>query len=200
MHTAGRSSGTVTHLYRKTQRGKPPIALGSAAALACVAGSGIDGDVHANPLSPRQILITLHTELNALQIAPGALYENIVLSLSSPEHFRPGSALITSGGVDIRLTMFCEPCERIRSVAPDLKKMIGHRGVLGVIVKGGLIHHDDAIQVVPNKYTALPESVNQRFVDFIASVPRGRVVRYADIAIGMGVADSFVRALPGWPG
>jgi alkylated DNA nucleotide flippase Atl1 len=190
--------GSVAALFVKVRHGNDTAELAPGDALACVAGLGVDGDVHANRLSPRQILVTLQSELNALSISPGALHENMVISGAPQAYFRPGAALVTSGGVEIRLTMYCEPCKRIQGLVPDLAALLERRGVLGRIVAGGEIRSGDTIELIPDRYAALPESVEQKFLDFIPTIPAGRVVRFGDVTTAMGVADSFVRAVPGY--
>ncbi|HEX9174396.1 MAG TPA: MGMT family protein [Telluria sp.] len=192
------SHGSVEALFLKVRHGKDAAELASGAALTCVAGLGIDGDVHANRLSPRQILVTLQSELNALSISPGALHENMVISGATLAYFLPGAALVTSGGVEIGLTMYCEPCKRIEGLVPELAALIHRRGILGRVVAGGEIRRGDTIKLIPHRYVALPESVEQKFLDFIPTIPAGRVVRFGDVTTAMGVADSFVRAVPGY--
>ncbi|MET0858735.1 MAG: MGMT family protein [Telluria sp.] len=189
------TAGRVEQLFIKVRRGEPMV---ERAALDCDAALGIDGDVHANRLSPRQILITLHSELDALALAPGVLFENMVVSMADAAHFKPGAAIVTDGGVEIRLTMFCEPCKRIAPVVPNLGAVVNRRGVLGTIVRGGEIRRGDAVAVIAARYAALPESPAQKFRDFVSTIPAGKVVRYLDVAIAMGVDQSFIRALPGY--
>jgi alkylated DNA nucleotide flippase Atl1 len=189
------ATATIQRLYLKRARGEAGVA---STVVHCTAGVGIDGDAHANRLSPRQVLVTLASELDSLGIAPGALMENLVIACDRPALFRPGAALVGASGVEIRLTMFCEPCRRIAHLAPRLSGLLHRRGVLGVVVAGGALRVDESIALVADRYPALPESPYQKFLDFLPTVPCGRVVRYADVAIAMGVADSFVRALPGY--
>lgn len=190
--------GNVEALFLKERHGKAVTELAPGGVLTCVADLGLDGDVHANHLSPRQILVTLRSELNALSISPGALHENMIISSATPAYFRPGAALVTSGGVEIRLTMYCEPCKRMQGLVPNLAALINRRGVLGRIVTGGEIRRGDAIELIPDRYAALPESAEQKFLDFIPTIPPGSVVRFGDVATAMGVADGFVRAVPGY--
>lgn len=166
--------------------------------MMCQAGLGIEGDAHASRLSPRQILITAASELAALGIAPGALGENMVIGCQRPELLRPGSALVTAPGVVIRLTMYCEACRRVAHLAPDLGRLLHRRGVLGVIEAGGALRVGDAVELIGDRYRPLPESPYQKFLDFLPAIPQGRVLRYADVALAIGVADSFVRALPAY--
>ena len=183
------------HLFVKARHGKP---MAETDTLTLVAGLGIMGDLNAHRLSPRQILVTVASELEALALPPGALRENLVIATDTPGDFQPGSALASAGGVEIRLTMHCEPCKQLLPLVADLAGMIGRRGILGVVVGGGQLRRGDALELVPGRYSALPESVYQKFLDFVPTIPRGRVVRYSDVALAIGADSSFVRAIPGY--
>lgn len=185
---------TITKLFYKPARHQPVVAQN---AIALTAGLGIAGDIHAHKLSPRQVLVTLAAQLDALDVAPGALYENLVIEGAALEDFRPGSAIV-SGDVEIRLTMYCEPCKRIAPLVGNLAAVVERRGILGAVVQGGTLRTGDAVVLIAGRYTPLPDSVQQKFCDFVATIPIGRVVRYRDVAMAIGVDDSFVRALPGY--
>jgi len=183
------------HLFVKTRPGKPTTAAES---VSLTAGFGIEGDINAHRLSPRQILVTVASELEDLALPPGALRENLVIATDTPEHFQPGSALTGASGVEIRLTMHCEPCQQLLPLVGDLAGMIGRRGILGVVVGGGPLRRGDMLELIPGRYAALSESVYQKFLDFVPTIPRGRVVRYSDVALAIGADNSFVRAIPGY--
>lgn len=187
-------TATADHLFIKRQHGRP---LAGADTLTLVAGLGIDGDVNAHRLSPRQILVTLASELEALALPAGALRENLVITAAAA-HFQPGAALTGADGLEIRLTMYCEPCKQLLPLVDSLAAMIGRRGILGVVVGGGRLRRGQRLDLVPERYRALPESARQRFAEFVATIPRGRVVRYSDVALAIGADQSFVRALPGY--
>jgi len=159
---------------------------------------GIDGDAHAHRLSPRQVLVTLASELQALDIAPGALGENIVIACDHPDLFRPGAALVSATGVELRLTMFCEPCQRIAHLGHRLSRLLQRRGVLGVVATGGELRIGEVMELIAGRARPLAQSAYQRFLDFMPGVPTGRVVRYIDITTAIGAADTSVRALPGY--
>lgn len=197
MHSAS-TAGRVDRLYLKPRRGAAVVELDRATPLVCVSALGVEGDIHANRLSPRQILVTLRSQLDELSIAPGALFENMVVALDDPSHFRPGSAIVTAGGVEIRLTMYCEPCKRILPVVADLARMVRRRGILGYIVNGGAVRRGDAVSVAPGRYAALAESPAQKFRDVVRAIPAGRVLRHLDVTIAMGVDAGFARAVPGY--
>nr|WP_315252067.1 MGMT family protein [uncultured Duganella sp.] len=198
MRSRLRAPARIVSLYRQPAHGAPRIALAPAEALHCETGLGIGGDVHAHRLSPRQVLVTLASELHALDIAPGALGENIVLDCDRPELFRPGAALVSASGVEIRLTMFCEPCQRIAHLTSRLSRLLHRRGVLGVFESGGELRAGDALELIAGRYRPLAETPYQRFLEFMPAVPAGRVLRYIDVVTAIGAADSSVRALPGY--
>jgi alkylated DNA nucleotide flippase Atl1 len=189
------ATGVVLSLFWKPHRGAP---MEQASLLQCIAGYGIQNDVNAHKLSPRQVLITLDAEIEELSAGPGALRENMVVALEDQTAFRPGASLIASSGVEIALTMYCEPCKRIAHIVPTYSEIMGKRGILGRIVRSGTIGEKDSFSIFDEAYDPLQDAVEQRFFDFVRSIPRGRVVRYIDVTIGIGVADSFVRAMPGY--
>ena len=185
---------TITHLFVKPARHRAVVAHNT---LALTAGLGIAGDISAHKLSPRQVLVTLASQLDELALAPGALSENLVLAGAELKDFRPGSAIVC-GDVELRLTMYCEPCKQIAPLVGNLAAVVERRGILGVVVRGGALQVGDAATLIPGRYPPLPESVQQKFVDVVTAIPPGRVLRYRDVALAMGVDDSFVRALPGY--
>ena len=107
---------TIAHLFLKPARHQPVV---EQSAITLTTGVGIAGDIHAHKLNPRQVLVTLAAQLDALAVAPGALYENLVITGAAPADFRPGSAIVI-GDVEIRLTMYCEPCRRIAPLVGNL--------------------------------------------------------------------------------
>jgi alkylated DNA nucleotide flippase Atl1 len=98
--------------------------------------------------------------------------------------------------VKIRLTFHCEPCKRIGHVVPHLKSILGHRGVLGVTLTDGFISAGHPVSMTPRAYPELSAVPYQRFLGFIARIPKGKVVTYKQVVIGMGVAESYMRAIP----
>lgn len=72
----------------------------------------------------------------------------------------------------------------------------GKRGILGVVIKSGKIQVGSNFQVQANTYPALSENPYERFLNFIIKVPSGKVVTYKEIIKGMGVDNSYLRAIP----
>ncbi|HKX31689.1 MAG TPA: MGMT family protein [Blastocatellia bacterium] len=160
------------------------------------AGYGIEGDKNAHPFSPRQVLIVRQEDLEAFKIPPGELRENIVLQGCADVDFHPGTLLRLGDSVKIRLTFHCEPCKRIGHVVPHLESILRRRGILGVALTGGCISVGQPVSVTPRAYPELPVIPYQRFLGFISRIPKGKVVTYKQVVIGMGVAESYMRAIP----
>ncbi|WP_242054122.1 MGMT family protein [Nostoc sp. FACHB-888] len=159
-------------------------------------GHGIEGDINADPISPRQLLIVRYEDILDLSIKPGELRENILVAGIEFENFIPGSLLNFESGAAIRLTFYCEPCKQIAHLVKSLKSIQGKRGILGVVIKSGQIQVDSNFQVQANKFPALSENPYKRFLNFIIKIPNGKVVTYKQIIKGIGVDNSYLRAIP----
>jgi len=183
----------VQNLFIKQKR-KAEMAI--ADSLNLVEDLGIVGDVNRDRLSPRQVLITCRADLEQLKIVPGELRENIVLDTADVSAFKPGAKLTFTGGVEIRLTFYCEPCKRIAHLADSIKSLEGKRGILGVVKAGGAIALQDQVRIEPNYFPALSEIPYERFLNYIKKIPRGKVVTYRQILKCIGVDKSYFRAIP----
>ncbi|MEH2247975.1 MGMT family protein [Nostoc sp.] len=159
-------------------------------------GHGIEGDINADPISPRQVLIVRYEDILDLSINPGELRENIVVKGREFDNFIPGTLLNFESGAAIRLTFHCEPCKRIAHLVESLKGIQGKRGILGVVIKSGKIQVGSNFQVQANKFPALSENPYERFLNFIIKIPSGKVVTYKQIIKGIGVNNSYLRAIP----
>jgi alkylated DNA nucleotide flippase Atl1 len=197
------SIGVASRLFCRTAKGLPPIEM---AQLTLQAGQGIEGDIHANPISPRQILIVRQENLNkgALgcgpinDIQPGQFGENLVIGGVSDNEFVPGAILKFAGGAAIRLTFYCEPCKKIAGLVWSIKDIEQKRGILGVVVQDGVLGAGEEFKIYPGACTALAEVPYQRFLDLLAQVPAGKVVTYSSVLMGIGVDRGYLRAIPGY--
>lgn len=157
---------------------------------------GIVGDINSDRLSPRQVLLVCSADLEQFSIAPGELRENIVLNTADITAFKPGARLTFSSGAEIRLTFYCEPCKRVAHLANSIKSLEQRRGILGVVKTGGAISLQDQVTMEPDYFPALSEIPYERFLDYIAKIPRGKVVTYKQILRCIGVDKSYFRAIP----
>ncbi|MBE9105382.1 hypothetical protein IQ229_10635, partial [Nostoc cf. edaphicum LEGE 07299] len=119
---------SIMHLFSKV---KPSSEMVELKTLNLKVSHGIEGDINADPISPRQILIVRYEDILDLSIKPGELRENIVVQGLEFETFIPGSLLTFESGAAIRLTFHCEPCKRIAHLVESLKSIQDKRGILG---------------------------------------------------------------------
>lgn len=186
---------TIANLFVKLESKSPSTAT---AVLNLKASDGIERDIHANPLSPRQILVVRQEDLADLAIEPGALGENIVIAGTAIDCFKPGSLLQFDTGAAIRLTFYCEPCKKISHLVKSLQSIHQRRGILGVAIANGRLAVGDRCELQADAFPALSEIPYERFIDFVARVPVGKVVTYQHIITGIGVSTGYFRALPGY--
>ncbi|MBD2440952.1 MGMT family protein [Nostoc sp. FACHB-110] len=186
-------TGSILNLFVKQQH---RAAMKEVKEFSLIKGHGIEEDINANPISPRQILVVRYEDISELGIPPGELRENIVIAGIQPENFAPGSLISFDNGAAIRLTFHCEPCKRIVHLVGSLKILQAKRGILGVVINSGKINVRNNVHIETDKFPALSESPYERFLDFILKVPAGKVVTYQQIIQGIGVDNSYLRAIP----
>ncbi len=185
--------GEITNLFVKTRHGAP---MTSRQTMTLQVGHGIEVDINAQAMSPRQILLVRQEDIDALNITPGDLRENIVVSGLSAELFVPGAVFRPGNTAQIRATFFCEACKRIAHAVPSFESIAEKRGILGVVVSNGSLEIGARVTVSQGEFPPLSAIPYHRFLDFVARIPTGRVVTYRQIIIGMGVTESYMRAIP----
>ncbi|MGA7932687.1 MAG: MGMT family protein [Kovacikia sp.] len=182
----------IVRLFTKAQ---PDRTMIESQRLKLQRGYGIEGDLNASVGSPRQVLIVSQLTLQAFDLQPGDLSENILVdtaieTLVSGQIVQVGEALI-------RPTFLCEPCANLEALRKGLGKQIkGKRGVLGMVVRGGAIAVGDALIQTSDRLPALAEDAKSRFAEFVARIPFGKVVTTADLVLALGVARAYYRVIP----
>ena len=133
----------VAHLFRAPKKRLPMESLETASILA---DRGVEGCAHGRPGSKRQLLLVDRETLDAMNLAPGIIRENItteginVNGLPVGQRLRIGPALL-------EVTAICTPCDQLEKVRPGLRREIyGRRGMLCRVVEGGDIRVGDAIE------------------------------------------------------
>ncbi len=133
----------VQNLFRAPRKHVPMEELREAQALA---DFGLEGCAHAQPGGTRQVLLVDRETLDAMELRPGVLRENIttvglnVNSLQIGQHLRLGEARL-------EVTMVCTPCNQMERIRPGLRKELwGRRGMLCRVLEGGLIRPGDPIE------------------------------------------------------
>jgi len=186
--------GQLRALTLRTRRGAAPQALPSADAIA---GRGLAQDVHADPLSPRQVLLAGAGVYADLALPAHALRENLLLDLDTSQ-LRSGTVLQVGSDVRLRLMFQCEACGQLDVHRPGLARAVGpRRGVLARVLAGGTMHVGDPVRAPGPLLPAWPDDWKLRVLCVLGAVPEGSVVTYAQLARLAGIQASYCRAMPG---
>lgn len=168
-------------------------------ALDCVhvlAGQGLEGDKHADPLSPRQVLLAGAGVYGDLSLPPHALGENLTIDLDTAQ-LCSGTVLRVGAQVLLRLMFQCEPCGTLDRFQAGLSGRIGNRrGILARVLAGGAIQPGDSIVDVGHPLPAWPDDWRARVAQVLQAVPDGMVLSYAQLALLAGVQSTYCRAFP----
>ena len=133
----------IAHLFRAPKKRLPMEPLLAANILE---NHGMEGCVHARPNGSRQILLVDIETLNAMNLEPGVIRENItteglnVNGLQIGQHLRAGQTLL-------EVTAICTPCDQLEKVRHGLRReLYGRRGMLCRVLKGGTVIPGDPIE------------------------------------------------------
>ena len=107
-----------------------------------------EGCAHARP-GDRQVLLIDRETLEAMDLRPGILRENITADGLNVNGLQPGQ-LLQIGEARIQISGVCTPCDQMEKIRPGLRKELwGRRGMLGRVLEGGIIRPGDPIEKVP---------------------------------------------------
>lgn len=164
--------------------------------IQALGGCGLAGDLHADPRSPRQVLLAGAAAYEILALPPGALRENLLLDLDTAG-MASGTVLRIGRQASLRLSFQCEACGALDRHAPGLARAIGaHRGVLARVLTHGEIRIGDTVTILDERLPAMPEDWRERVAQVLEAVPPGQVIGYADLAHVAGIQSSYCRAFP----
>src|SRR6266581_9179420 len=134
---------SVVHLFHAPKR---RLSMQEPETVVAVADLGFAGCAHARKSSNRQVLLVDKETLDAMDLHPGVIRENItteglhVNGLALNEQLRIGPVLLQVSAV-------CTPCDQLEKVRPGLRREIyGRRGMLCRVLEGGAIRAGDAIE------------------------------------------------------
>lgn len=110
---------------------------------------GLYGDKHASAASRRQVLLVDKEALDALELQPGMIKENVTVEGLNVMSLPAGTRLRLGTDAVVELTSVCEPCFRMDEIRPGLKADLkGRRGMNSLVVAGGRIAVGDPIAVL----------------------------------------------------
>ncbi len=137
---------SVHNLFRAPIKHLPMEELQEAQILA---DFGLEGCSHAQPGGNRQVLLVDRETLEAMELRPGMLRENITtdgLNVSS----LPIGQRLRIGEARLEVTMVCTPCNQMERIRAGLRKELwSRRGMLCRVLDGGIIRPGDSIEKPP---------------------------------------------------
>jgi MOSC domain-containing protein YiiM len=132
----------VQNLFRARKKHSPMEELSEVCALD---DTGFEGCAHARPASKRQVLLVDRETLEAMDLPPGMIRENITTDGLNVNGLQIGQ-LIRVGEARLEVTLVCTPCGQM-AIRPSLRKELwGRRGMLCRVLDGGHIRRGDAIE------------------------------------------------------
>lgn len=187
-----RAVGEVTALRTRGITGDP----WEVDQLVAVDGMGLQGDKHANPLSPRQLLLAGTDVYRDLALSPMTLRENLLVNFSTAG-LESSSLLKVGRDVVLWLTFQCEACGHLEHRHPGIVRSIGkRRGMLARVLRGGVILPGDAVSCAPSRIARISDRWQDRIAGVLQRVPSGRRVEFRQLAQLAGVPKAYCRVFP----
>jgi MOSC domain-containing protein YiiM len=133
----------VKHLFRAPEKRLPVEELPE---VRVADNSGFAGCAHARPHSPRQVLLVDSETLEAMNLSPGIIRENITASGLNVNGLEVGQKLRV-GETHLEVSAVCTPYDQLERIRPGLRReMWGRRGMLCRVIEGGIIRRGDPIE------------------------------------------------------
>lgn len=185
--------GHIRALSLRPDRRAPPVAVGE---MVAVAGRGLDGDVHADAVSPRQLLLASEATYRSFDLPAHALRENMLVDIDTAS-LSSGTVLQLGDQVRLRLMFQCEACGQLDLTRRGLAAALGNRrGMLARVIEGGTIRTGDPILQLDECMPPWSDDWRERVMMVLDAVPNGAVVDYARLARLAGIQSSYCRAFP----
>jgi MOSC domain-containing protein YiiM len=133
----------VQNLFRAPKKHLPMEELSM---VRVIADAGFERCAHARPGSKRQVLLVDRETLEAMDLKPGIIRENVTtdgLNVNS----LPIGQLLRVGEARLEVSVVCTPCDLMETIRPGLRKELwGRRGMLCKVVEGGVVRRGDSIE------------------------------------------------------
>lgn len=134
---------SILHLFRAPKKHLPMEELPE---VTIVNDFGFEGCKHARPGGKRQVLLVDKETLDAMNLKPGWIKENITTEGLNVNGLQPGQQL-RIGPARLEVIAVCTPCDQLEKIRPGLRREIwGRRGMLCRVIEGGLIRRGDSIE------------------------------------------------------
>jgi MOSC domain-containing protein YiiM len=133
----------VQNLFRAPKKHLPMEELSE---IRAVNDTGIEGCAHARPSGKRQVLLVDRETLEAMNLRPGIIRENITTDGLNVNSLLIGQVLRV-GEARLEVSAVCTPCDQMEAIRPGLRKELwGRRGMLCRVLDGGVIRRGDSIE------------------------------------------------------
>jgi MOSC domain-containing protein YiiM len=136
----------VQNLFRAPKKRLPMEELSEVRA---VDDAGFEGCAHARPGGKRQVLLVDRETLEAMDLQPGIIRENITTDGLNVNSLQVGQ-LLRVGEARLEVSVICTPCDQMEAIRPGLRKELwGRRGMLCRVLEGGVIRRGDSVEKLP---------------------------------------------------
>jgi MOSC domain-containing protein YiiM len=136
----------VQNLFRSPKKHLPMEELFE---VRIVKDAGFEGCAHAQPGGKRQVLLVDRETLEAMDLDPGIIRENITTDGLNVNSLPIGQQL-RIGQARLEVSMVCTPCDQMERIRPGLRKELwGRRGMLCRVLEGGIIRPGESIEKLP---------------------------------------------------
>jgi len=137
---------TISHIFRAPKKRLP---MEEVEEVQVIKNFGLEGCAHARPGGgPRQVLLVDRETLEAMDLRPGVVRENITTEGMDVNSLAMKQELCI-GEVRLQVGEICHPCDQLEKVRPGLRReMRGRRGMLCRVLKGGMIRRGDTIEKI----------------------------------------------------
>lgn len=133
----------VQNLFRAPKKHFPMEELSEVRALD---NTGFEGCAHARHGRTRQVLLVDRETLEAMNLKPGMIRENITTDGLNVNGLQIGQ-LLRVGEARLEVSTVCNPCDLMEAIRPGLRKELwGRRGMLCRVLQGGVIRRGDSIE------------------------------------------------------
>ena len=133
----------VQNLFRAPKKHLPMEDLSEVRA---VGDTGFEGCAHARLGSKRQVLLVDRETLEAMDVRPGIIRENVTTDGMNVNSLQIGQQLLI-GEARLEVSAVCTPCDQMEAIRPGLQKELwGRRGMLCRVLEGGVIRRGDSIE------------------------------------------------------
>lgn len=188
--------GKVTNLFIKSERKGEMI---SSDMLELHENYGIAQDINANKISPRQVLLVDLRSLKSFGLEAGKFRENITVDDFDLNSVTSGQVIRIGENVVLRVNFTCEVCGYITTLGVNKypEPVLGQRGMLATVLKGGVIRTGDTVQLDTNlRFKEIPFRFRDRLLWVVNQIPSGKIVNYFTLLEAVGGSKSYLRAFP----